>query len=249
VAYLLEVANHAFPPAALQPDDVVSTFAGLRPLIATSANTTSATSREHEIRVERDGLITIMGGKLTTYRLMAEQAVDAAVESLRDHGFEGGVGPCLTTTRCLPGGEGSAPSFGEIEMAPDVEAHLRQSYGSRAREVVDLFVDAVITTTVSGADDLPRRRDVDLGSRIDPELPYLWAEVVHAARNELVVDVEDVLGRRIPLFRDARDQGLAAAPQAAALMATTLGWTDERRARSLALFQARVTESRAWRTT
>jgi len=83
-------------------------------------------------------------------------------------------------------------------------------------------------------------------ARIDPDLPYLWAEVLYAARHERVLEVEDVLTRRIPLFRDARDQGLAAAPLAADLLATRLGWTKERRDQSLARYQARVAMSRAW---
>ncbi|HEY4186349.1 MAG TPA: glycerol-3-phosphate dehydrogenase/oxidase [Polyangia bacterium] len=239
VAYLLEVANHAFPPAALSTDEVVSTFAGLRPLIATSAHTTSATSREHEIRIERDGLVTVMGGKLTTFRRMAEQTVDLAVESLRDHGFEGAVGPCITATRPLPGGAAAPPSFGEVEMAPDVEKHLRQSYGARARAVVDLFGQASAATT-----EAPQPA---LDSRLDPELPYLWAEVLFAARHEWVEEVEDVLCRRVPVFRDARDQGLAVAAQVAALLAPVLGWTAARQAQSLDRYRRRVAQSRAWR--
>jgi len=235
VRYLLEVANHAFPAAALRPADVVSTFAGLRPLIATAANSTSATSREHELRFEQDGLMTVMGGKLTTYRRMAEQAVDLVVERLRDHGFEGAIGPCLTARRPLPGG-GERPSLGEAELAPEVAEHLRRSYGARAREVVDLM-------TAPAAGGVP----VEPSARIDPELPYLWAEVLHAARSERVLEVDDVLTRRIPLFRDARDQGLSAAPLAADLVAARLGWTKPRRDQSLARYQARVAASRAWR--
>jgi len=238
VDYLLAVANHAFPAAALQPGDVVSTFAGLRPLIATSANSTSATSREHEIRIEHDGLISVMGGKLTTYRRMAEQAVDVAVERLRDHGFEGAVGPCLTGSRPLPGGS-ERPSLGEAELAPEVAEHLRQSYGGRARAVVDLMTAAPPLSADGGT-------LVDPAARIDPRLPYVWAELLHAVRNERVLEVDDVLTRRIPLFRDAWDQGLSAAPLAADLLALRLGWTKQRRAQSLARYQARVAASRAW---
>jgi len=238
VDYLLEVANHAFPAAALQPGDVVSTFAGLRPLIATAVNSTSATSREHEIRVEHDGLISVMGGKLTTYRRMAEQAVDVAVERLRDHGFEGAIGPCLTGRRPLPGG-GERPSLGETELAPEVAEHLRQSYGGRARAVVDVMTGPPPAAPDGGA-------LVDPSARIDPELPYVWAEILHAARSERVLEVDDVLTRRIPLFRDARDQGLSAAPLAADLLAARLGWTRQRREQSLARYQARVVASRGW---
>jgi glycerol-3-phosphate dehydrogenase len=239
VDYLLEVANHAFPPAALEPSDVVSTFAGLRPLIATSAHSTSATSREHEIRLERDGLVTVMGGKLTTFRRMAEQTVDLAVESLRDHGFEGPIGPCLTAIRPLPGG-GEPPSLGEAELAPEVARHLGQSYGGRARAVLDL---------VAAPLDSGRASPIELSARIDPQLPYLWAEVLHAVRHERALEVEDVLTRRIPLFRDARDQGVGAASATAQLMAPVLGWTPAQAEQSVARYRARVATSRGWQRT
>ena len=240
VDYLLDVANHAFPDAALDLGDVISTFAGLRPLIATSAHTTSSTSREHDIFVERDGLLTIVGGKLTTYRRMAAEVVDRAVECLRDHGFEGVVGPCLTGSRALPGGIETPGSLGQVELAPEVERHLRQSYGSRAPDVVRVITRSDPTLS-------PTSPDVDLSSRVDPELPYLWGEIVWAAHREHVGEVEDALTRRIPLFRDARDQGLAVASRAAALIGDVLGWSDARRVRSLGAYRAKVARSRAWR--
>jgi glycerol-3-phosphate dehydrogenase len=169
---------------------------------------------------------------------MAQQTVDLVVEQLRDHGFEGAVGPCLTATRPLPGGaESSSLSLGEAELAPEVAAHLRHSYGGRARAVVDLLSAPGPEATGPA---------VDPASRIYPQLPYLWAEVLHAARCERVLEVEDVLTRRIPLFRDARDQGLAAAPLTADLLALQLGWTKQRRDQSLARYQTRVAASRAW---
>ena len=222
VDYLLEVVNAAFPSLVLDPDDVISTTAGLRPLVATPAHTPSATSREHELTVERDGLLTIVGGKLTTYRRMAEETVDRAIELLRDAGYEGALAPCCTATRPLPGGATFArSSLGDIELAPDVERHLRQTYGARAANVVASLTER---TSHTRADTSAAPR-VDLASRIDPDLPYIWAEVHHAAVHELVTDIEDVLRRRIPLFRDARDQGLAAAPRAATLVGDVLGWS------------------------
>jgi len=179
-----------------------------------------------------------MGGKLTTYRRMAEQAVDLVVERLRDHGFEGAIGPCQTARRALPGG-GEQASLGEVELAPEVAEHLRQSYGGRARDVVDVMTAPVPAAATGGA-------LVEPSARIDPELPYLWAEILHAARSERVLEVDDLLTRRIPLFRDARDQGLTAAPLAADLVAARLGWTKQRRDQSLARYQARVAASRAW---
>jgi glycerol-3-phosphate dehydrogenase len=174
---------------------------------------------------------------------MAKEAVDRAVELLRDHGFEGAVASCVTGTRPLWGGGAVADgphALGDVELAPDVEAHLRRSYGARAALVVGCMTD----TPARGADDMTPA--VDLSSRIDPELPYVWGEVLHAARHERVVEVEDALRRRIPIFRDARDQGLSAAPRAAAIIGQVLGWSAERRARSLGAYGEAVARSRAW---
>jgi glycerol-3-phosphate dehydrogenase len=229
VSYLLAAANHAFPSLALGPDDVLSTFAGLRPLLATGAHTPSETSREHEIARGPDGVLSVVGGKLTTMRRMGEETVDAAVATLRGAGYEGAIGPCITATRPLPGG-GAPPPAPPAALEPDVAARLDRAYGARAAGVFALAAEAPA-----------------LAARIDPDLPYLWAEVVHAAREEHARDLRDVLCRRVPLFRDARDQGLAAAPHAAALVGAELGWDDARRARAVADYRAAVETSRRWR--
>jgi glycerol-3-phosphate dehydrogenase len=231
VEYLLEAANHGFPPARLVPDDVLATTAGLRPLIATSANTPSQTSREHELVREPDGLLTIVGGKLTTLRRMGAEVVDDVVEILRDKGREEPVGPCVSETRPLPGGGPPAPLPADRdELPPDVREHLAGTYGSRVLDLLALRATAPA-----------------LASRIDPELPYIWAEVVHAIQREHAREVADVLMRRVPLFRQARDQGLGAAPLVAASLGEILGWSSSRRAASLEAYQNAVARSRAWR--
>jgi glycerol-3-phosphate dehydrogenase len=233
VDYLLEAAAHAFPAARLGPDDVIATYAGLRPLIAAPAHTASSTSREHEILREPDGVVTIAGGKLTTFRRMAEETTDVLVELLRDRGVERAIGPCLTRTRPLPGagsGQPMAASLGDHELAADVRAHLQATYGARAGDAL------------ADLDETP-----DLARRIDPDLPYIWAEIVHAVRDDHALEVEDALARRVPLMRDARDQGLAAAERTGDLMAKVLGWTPERRAHSVERYRNAVAVSRKWR--
>jgi glycerol-3-phosphate dehydrogenase len=231
VEYLLEAANHAYPPARLGPDDVLSTTAGLRPLVAAPAHTASQTSREHELVREPDGLLTIVGGKLTTMRRMAQQVVDAVGEILRDKGREAPIGPCVTAARPLPGG-GVTPALpaDADELPAETREHLANTYGSRVLDVLALRAAAPA-----------------LASRLDPELPYVWAEVVHAIEREHAREVSDVLMRRVPLFRQARDQGLAAAPLVAASLGEMLGWSSARRQASLDDYEAAVRRSRAWR--
>ena len=230
VAYLLEAANHGFPSLRLTADDVLSTFAALRPLLATSAHTPSETSREHEIVRAADGLLVIAGGKLTTLRRMGEQAVDAAVAVLHAGGFERALAPCATAERPLPGGGTPPESLAALGLSPDVASRLATAYGSRVDQVLQLAAASP-----------------ELAALIDPDLPYFWAEVVHAIRAERARTVSDVLRRRIPLFRDGRDQGLAAADRVADILAAELGWTPPRRERALAAYHAEVERSRRWR--
>jgi glycerol-3-phosphate dehydrogenase len=182
------------------------------------------------VRLETDGLLTIVGGKLTTLRRMGEQIVDEVAEILRDKGREEPIGPCVTTTRPLPGAAGAAAPDPGDDLPDDVRAHLAGAYGARASNLLALRVAAP-----------------GLAARIDPELPYLWAEVVHAIQFEHAREVADVLMRRVPLFRQARDQGLGAAPLVAASLGEILGWSSGRRQQSLDRYQAAVAQSRAWR--
>jgi glycerol-3-phosphate dehydrogenase len=231
VAYLVEAVRHAFPSLALGPGDVLSTYAGLRPLLAANAQSPSETSREHEISRGPDGILAIAGGKLTTNRRMAKEAVDKIVETLRAEGLERALDPCTTAARALPGGGPLPTALGAHEFAADVAARITGAYGARAGELLAIL------------DEAP-----ELGARIDPDLGYLWAEVVQAARHEHARDLDDALARRVPIFRDARDQGLGVAGRAAALLGAELGWDGARQAREVEKFRATVDLSRRWRT-
>jgi glycerol-3-phosphate dehydrogenase len=234
IEYLLEAAGHCFPAAGLEPADVLSTYAGLRPLLASGESRPSDSSREHAIWVDRKGVLTVAGGKLTTMRRMAEEAVDELVELLRGRGLDRALGPCVTRKRPLPGAERSpgqaAAALGRMELGEDVRARLVSAYGARAATVLAL------------ADAHER-----LGRRLVPELPYLKAEVVFAVRHDHACEVDDVLRRRVPLFRDDHDQGLAVAPAVADLLAEELEWSPTRRQRSLEWYRAAVAASRRWR--
>jgi glycerol-3-phosphate dehydrogenase len=241
VEYLLESIAHNFPGAQLGPADVLSTYAGLRPLLASDDASPSATSREHAIWVDRRGLLSVAGGKLTTMRRMGEDVVDRLVELLATRGFDAPIGPCLTRTRPLPGGAGGAqlgPTTNPHELAADVEAHLAASFGARARQVLDLLPDQI---------DGDEAAATASARRLVNDLPYLAVEIAFAIQREHALEVEDVLCRRVPLFRLDRDQGLATAALTADMLAAAHGWSPSRRAASLASYQRKVAGSRRWR--
>jgi glycerol-3-phosphate dehydrogenase len=241
VEYLLATANHYFPSLGLTMDDVLATWAGLRPLIATEAAKTGDVSREHEIFVDQGGVLTIAGGKLTTYRRMARECVDDVIRELKHRGFAEEVRPCTTEDRPLPGamGLGEHHSLEQIalevarraDVDEEVAHNLVFTYGVNAPRLAEMIA-----------------QDRRLGARIDPEMPYVWAQVDHAVRTELAATVDDVLGRRVPLLLMARDQGLGVAPEVARRMGALLGWTDEQRERSLAQYEDVVADSRRFRT-
>ena len=235
VAYLLQLARHNFPGLGLGPGDVLATFAGLRPLLASDESNPSASSREHAIWVDDAGVLTIAGGKLTTLRRMAEEAVDHLRELLATRGSNGPLLPCITTTRPLPGGRGFTGNESETlaslhELAEDVKGHLVQTYGVRAREVLALYVS-----------------DPTLRRRLSLDLAFTAAEVVFAVRHEHALEVSDVLMRRLPMARLDRDNGLGAAEWVSDLMAKELGWSEARRQASLLAFRREVERTRAWR--
>lgn len=218
VQYLLDAANHFFPDAALTRDDVVSAWAGVRPLVQGSGSLGSA-SREHHVAQE-PGLLTITGGKLTTYRVMAADIVDATERMLGRK-----VSKSPTLEHPLHGGE--LPDVAaEVErvrrdtgLPAGRAAHLVHSYGSHWPHVW------------GAALSIP-----DGASAIVQGLPYLVAEVVYAARAERARTVGDVLIRRTHLAFELRDQGRSLAPRIAALMGTDLGWDDAQQQREVLRF-------------
>jgi glycerol-3-phosphate dehydrogenase len=247
VQYLCDAANGYFPEAKLGPDDVIATWAGLRPLIAPDHTArASDVSREHEVFVRDDGVVVIAGGKLTTYRRMAKEAVDRAVEWIGDRGdaaFEGRtIKKCRTKHRSLPGAQGleqrsqkgvqaiAARLAGLAKIDERVAEHLSQTYGMRAESVA-----------------LRGLSDATLLQRINPDLPYVWAEVDHAVETDLAKTIEDVLVRRIPLCLRGRDQGLDVCDRIATRMAGMLGWADAEKTRQVTAYRAYVATTRRYR--
>jgi glycerol-3-phosphate dehydrogenase len=231
VRYLLDAIN-ASVTEPLTEADVLGTWAGLRPLVSggTTAGKTSKTkdlSRRHKVqRSPGGGVIAVTGGKLTTYRKMAADTVDAAVEVL------GRGGRSRTRRLRLHGAEGHAPLL-EPEAAsrlgiPAAELRrLADRYGGDARTVAAMIA-----------------ADPGLARPLVATLPHTRAEARFAARYEMVGSLDDLLARRIPARWLARDASADAAEDAARLVADDLGWDEDRITREVAAFRASVEQER-----
>jgi len=215
VRYLLDALN-AFFATRLEPDDLTGAYAGVRPLISTGDPKKSVDiSRRAELYETSSGLVTITGGKLTTWRRMAKLAVDRIVER------DGREAPCRTHE--IPIGQPQDPA--ELPDVPGVDdesrAHLAARYGHAARDVLRL------------AEAAPQ-----LAGRLSPELPDIAAEIAFAAGHEQAHTLGDVLLRRTRLaLLDARRLSAvdaAANRLAARAMAGELGWDEARIEQELA---------------
>jgi glycerol-3-phosphate dehydrogenase len=197
VRYLLDAASAFFPAANLSPADVVSAWAGIRPLVPAVSSSPGAVSREHAIIVGADGLVSITGGKLTTYRIMAKQVIDVVFSRLGRK-----APPCRTSRLPLPGGDFAsfdtlvaavAASTGDALLG----ASLASAYGTRW--------PAVWNEMQRGGGN----------ERLDDALPYTVGELRYAATHEMACTVADALVRRTRLAFETRDHGIASARRAA----------------------------------
>jgi len=229
IDYILEHVNKVMA-VPLTRDDVEGVYAGLRPLLAGESDQTSKLSREHIVAHTVPGLVVVAGGKWTTYRVMAEDAIDEAVAAL-----DGRVPESTTMEIPLLGAEGYHAAWnkrGKIAKAFDVHKvrieHLLNRYGTLTDEVLDLIRERPeLAEPLPGADD------------------YIGAEVVYAASHESALHLEDVLARRTRISIEAWDRGESAAPVAAKLMAGVLGWSDAETEDEVANYLKRVAAERA----
>jgi glycerol-3-phosphate dehydrogenase len=228
VLYLLRSANAYFPNARLTEEDVLGTFAGLRPLLAeeegSRGKSASRVSREHRIIQGPNGMWTIAGGKLTTYRSMAAELVNGVVKELRKTYGRNGYRPAPTDREPLPGGEaGDLAEFRraglELGLSALAADHVVAHFGTEAAAVFNLARD-----------------DRSLLDPIHPEHVAIRAEVVHCARREMARTVADMLVRRLHLFYETRDKGVAAVPAVTELMGNELGWSSEEQERQIELY-------------
>ena len=216
IDYLVAETNEVIPSAALSREDINFAYAGVRPLPRRDKGPESAITRKHIIvkhrRIAR-GLISIIGGKITTYRNLAEQAVDAAVRYL-----DVDAGRCSTRIALLPGADDLAAARKRLasdsrfsEAAVD---RLLSIYGSAVTQVLEIANEAPFDEFV------------------DADRTILAAEAVHAIRNEMARELIDIVHRRM-MTGLARDQGVSVSESIAACAALEAGWGGREQARHI----------------
>ena len=228
IDYLLEHVNKVLK-RPLTREDVEGVYAGLRPLLAGESDSTAKLSREHVVAHPVPGLVVVAGGKWTTYRVMAKDAVDEATRSMDER-----VPPSCTETIPLLGASGFKAAWNKRNRMAEESGvhvarieHLLNRYGSMAPEVLALITDdPELAEPLPGADD------------------YLAAEAVYAATHEGARHVQDVLTRRTRISIEAWDRGVSAAPVVAKLMGDVLGWSDAQRESEIKHYLARVDAER-----
>lgn len=218
IEYLLDQANR-WLARPLQRDDVVATYCGLRPLLAhetaeADKGATTTLSREHAVIRPAPGLVVIAGGKYTTYRVMAADVIDAAVEQLPD-----GEAVAASSTSDIPlvGADDFEAMWAERGpiarsqgLTTEAMESLLRRHGDRVTEVFEVI-----------------RTDPALGLELVEGAPYLRAEVVVAATHQGARDLDDVVTRRLRIALEVPDHGNAAAVAAAPYLGDVLGWSPE----------------------
>ena len=226
--YLLSETNRVIPLADLRREDILYTYAGVRPLAFTENQSEQSITRRHFIRVhpEFKNLFSIVGGKLTTYRSLGEETVDLIFKTLRRSSP-----PCATTQVSLPGA--ATPDFETFSQAFKQRSqfgettcnHLLRTYGTRASLILKLVED-----------------DESLGQVIDAETGAIAAEVVFAFKHELAQTLSDCLLRRTMIGLNSTC-GLEAVAAAAGLAQKHLGWTDDRTAQEISTYRNQVNQA------
>lgn len=229
IDYVLDHINQVLR-TPLGRDDVEGVYAGLRPLLSGESEETSKLSREHTVAHPVPGLVLIAGGKYTTYRVMAKDAVDAVA-----HGLGGGLPGSVTDRLPLAGADGYAALTNQRHaLARDSGlhvsriSHLLRRYGSSVRDLLALV-----------------RERPDLGRPLETAQDYLRAEVLYAVEAEGARHLDDVLSRRTRISFETWDRGIAAAQEAAELMAEPLGWSKDQVVREVEYYRKGIEAERA----
>jgi glycerol-3-phosphate dehydrogenase len=228
IDYVLDQVNRVLA-VPLTRDDVEGVYAGLRPLLAGESENTSKLSREHTVAHPVPGLVMIAGGKYTTYRLMARDAVDAV-----GHGLDGKVAPSCTDQIPLAGADGFQALWNSrhtIARSSGLHVarieHLLRRYGGLTGELLDMIAaDPGLGKPLAGADD------------------YLRVEAVYAVTHEGARHLDDVLTRRTHISIETWDRGLTCAQEVATLMAGPMKWRNRQVSREIDHYRARIEAER-----
>lgn len=209
--YLLRHLNRYIVPP-FKVDQIVSAYAGMRPLVRSkNALDTKKLIRDHEVEMEEEsGLISVLGGKWTTYRAMAQDGIDMALGYLGKP-----LIPCRTEQHRLHGAKGYGPEFwrllvSEFGVGPATARHLAEKFGTASFRVLDIA-----------------KQDPRYAAAVIPGMPQIQAEVVYCVQREMALTVEDMLARRIGMQLFSWKASIQAAPVVGPLMAELLGWTAE----------------------
>lgn len=236
IDYLLDHVNEVLVEP-LTHADVEGVFAGLRPLLAGEDEATSKLSREHAVGTSVKGLVVIAGGKYTTYRIMAEDAIDAAVHGMATQ-LDRHAPPSVTEDVPLLGADGYEALWNQRHMIAASSGlgvgrieHLLHRYGSLVSELLDLIVEQPdLARPLAGADD------------------YLRVEIVYAASHEGARHLDDAIARRTRISIETFDRGVDVAREVAQLMGGVLGWTEAQRDNEVDHYLKRVEAERESQT-
>lgn len=224
--YLLRQLN-PYLARPLRSEQIVSGLAGLRPLVRRNSGNTKELIRDHEVELDASsGLISILGGKWTTHRLMAEETIDRVQEQL-------GTGARVSTTRThrLAGAAGYRGDYAanlalDHGISPATAEHLAHKFGTDAGEVLRIC-----------------REDPSLAKPLVEGLPAVRAEVPYSIRHEMAVTIEDVLARRLGIQMYDWRKAIEAAPDVADLLARELGWTAEARSKAVESYVGKIRDN------
>jgi glycerol-3-phosphate dehydrogenase len=237
VKFIIDSINAVFEDVNISFEDIISTYAGLRPLLKSEDESAYLASREHEILISDQGLISVAGGKLTTHRQMAQEVVNEVVKILKKQFDVSKLPRCRTKEVPIAQEEFDLKAeelddlYHRLGLSLESLQRLFSIYGVGYRGIIDLILN-----------------NPELGGKLIPALPYLKAEVTYSVKFEMAMTLEDTLIRRLHIFHEAQDQGLSVAREIASLMGSHFGWDHVEIDRQFTLYKKEVKQNQKYTT-